>query len=416
VPRKAAVIEAEATLDVPEDFAEGAHEESNGHKNGELKLKDIAPKAFRSMLVPLESIRGWEDGDPPAQDFIADVRRAGLEQPVRVRPIGDSGEYFVVEGRRRLKTVKLLLDEGMTEFAKVPVVIDPRKKAREDGLASLAMNYQRNENIIGDSNTVKAYMDNGWTEKDIASQSGLTVEQVRVLRNVAYRLDSELREAVEQGRMSPWTSRMAAMQPEPVQQRLIETLRDKGRITVDDLKEARAAKRAKAQESLPASLYEGEELPYDEDEDEGEAAGLPSAKLERKAKTGRLTADDRRENVTQLVWDAKQELTLISKRSMTDDDKAVLALLNEALGILDPQFDVPALGDIDADNADEEENHDPEQDVMTYDEPDEEGEDGGIGTPLFPFVIANDVTETEEDEQESDEERYEEGYEEEPPF
>jgi len=362
----------------------------------EFKARDVAPKAVRSVLLDIYEIKGWDGGDPPAQDFIADIRKFGVETPVRVVPNGDG--YYIVDGRRRVKTVEHLSQTGDEKFAegKIPAYIDTRK-GREPGLASLAMNYQRGENVIGDSYTVKGYLDKGWDEKQIAEESGMSVAQVRVLRNIATRLDTRLVGATEQGKMSPWSARMAAQMKFPYQEMLVnDYLIPNGKITSDDIKEVQKIKRTGATANLPKTMFEGDndDLPYEEDGEDGEPAGLPSSRLESKPKTGRVTVEMRRENYRHLLLQIQAEIGQIKKRN--DTDKGVLQFVLESLALLDDTVAEPITVEEDEELA--------EDDVQANSD-DENGE----GVPFLKLHLSPEDAEeydsfSDDDEEEEEEE------------
>jgi hypothetical protein len=311
------------------------------------EVKDIAPKSFKSMLVPLDNIKGWEGGDPPASDFIADVRRYGIENPIRV--VLQDGVYYAVDGRRRLKTADHLRQNGVEGFGQVPVVIDTRK-GREPGLSSLAMNYQRGENYTGDARTVKGYIDQGWTEKQIAAESGLKVEQVRALRDVATKLDSRLIAAIERGQMSPWSAKHAARLKAPEQEKLVKILMKKGKVAPDDVVQVRNAVRTKAIENFDTSMFsQGGDLPFDESYDDGDededgtdpvshatnvangSAGQPGYE---KPQRGKITAAQRKENLQRLVMLAQHEIENVATKDRTQVEAQILLLTSEILNLL----------------------------------------------------------------------------------
>lgn len=85
----------------------------------------------------------------------------------------------------------------------------------------------------------------------------------------------ELIEAVEKKKMSPWSARMAARQPEVVQKRLVAILNETGKVTPDDVVAARRAKQLAAAatpditdaiEDAPADLGDDDEFEHDIDE------------------------------------------------------------------------------------------------------------------------------------------------------
>jgi ParB/RepB/Spo0J family partition protein len=239
-----------------------------------VDLKGLVPTESREetefQLLDPKLVKLVGGGDPPSNDFIYSVATHGFYQPILVRSTGQKRQpYEVVAGRRRLAAAKLL---GIP----VPAMVEGRKSVNAD-IAALAENFQRGENVIGDAKIVWRLLDGGYTEKQIAEASGLKIIQVRALRDMR-KLRPELIEAVEDGKMRPWSARMAARQdPHTVQQRLVDILEENGQITADDVVNVRRDNQGKAAAEVGGLIHE---MPADfDDEDDDEDGYRPDDDL-----------------------------------------------------------------------------------------------------------------------------------------
>lgn len=351
-----------------------------------LTPTQVAPKAFRSSLVPIGSITGWETvGDYPTEDFVEDIKLNGLEVPIVIRPLdvavadGDEAQYEAVEGKRRLKTFHILNEQGVKGFDQIPAVINPRKGQRDPRLISIAANYKRGENVTGDSRTVKSLMDEGYTEKQIADASSADIAVIRALRDIITRLDPRLFAAVEAGNMGGWAARMAARLGDVGQGRLVKKYELTGKITPKDVEEARNFNVESAASTLPGGMAEhGGDLPYDEELDgsAGELREVSTATRETATegpiKTGKLSTQDRIFNANRLFTMAKEQLKGI--RNPPSFVAAALDAANDAIQLLgtgddEAVLDISAAGIVVDDDEEVEGN--------------EEGEEEGDEEPPF---------------------------------
>jgi ParB-like chromosome segregation protein Spo0J len=335
-------VEEETEIQEPEEVRGeevAASEDSETVETPNLKRKDVAPRPFRSEMVDIYLIDGYDNGDPPDDDFIADISTNGIEVPPRVNKEGD--RYVVVDGRRRLKAADHLVQTGRKEFAKLPVIIDTRKLARDPRFASLAMNYQRGENIVGDARTVMGLKGEGYTEKQIAGISGLKIEQVRALRKIMTQLDPRLVKLVEEGRMKSWAARQAAQKAPEVQARLVKLAETKDIITPEDVNDAHRANVIQTANGMEnGDLYDGEEFPFEESE-EAAAPAVGSAPVQSPTASAKKVSHEQRvENAIRYATFAKQELLQIKTNARTSAEQAALDSFEDALRLLSMGEDV----------------------------------------------------------------------------
>jgi ParB-like chromosome segregation protein Spo0J len=218
-------------------------------------------------MIPLGDIDPGKGGDPPTPGFVKSVRKR-MRQPILVEDTGrKKGRYRIVDGRRRFYAVKeFAKDDGITEIA---AVLD---EGASD-LTPITMNALRSDNVIDSARRVWAKLDKGLSDKDIALEAADGIAEiakqllptVRGLRDMR-KLLPELIEAVEKRKMSPWSARMAARQPD--------------NVTPDDVVAARRHKQieaAAADEIVDAIESAPDDTGENLDDEEGE---LPADEAE----------------------------------------------------------------------------------------------------------------------------------------
>lgn len=389
-PGKTAKAQAKAKVAKKE-----AAPKAKGPEFKKLTPAAVRPRQFKSTLIPIDAITGWESiGDPPPDDFIDDIRRNGLEIPVVVDAVeGEDGEtaYQIVEGKRRLRAFQVLTEEGIEGFENIPAVINPRRNQRDLRLRSLSANYQRGENVTGDARTVKDLMTAGYKDKQIAEASGTPIATIRVLRDIAFKLHPTLFEATEQNKMKPWTAKEASRLGLEGQARLIKQLELNDRVTSDDAIEARRFRVIQAADSaLPKDMFDGDaELPYD-DEETPVKANRDEMFVKAEPKKGK-TGADHVFNARRAATIAKLELEKLKPANRTSREQAALDSILDAIRLLDGEDEIVLeVTALDAEELEEEELDDEE--------------------------LNEDDDEEEEDDEELDDEDLEEEEEEENPF
>lgn len=301
-----------------------------------------------AKMVQLSQIDGG-GGDPPTKDFVENIHRLGILEPLVVCPEGD--RFRVIEGGRRLEAARLL---GLSP---VPVVIEKRPDLNPVA-AGLAANFMRSPNFIKDARDVVRLRDEqGWTRKQIAAVTGMKISQIKAAEDMIANLDPRLIAAAEQGRMGKWSSTHAARLEPPYQHMLIELLETKAKLSDNDVINVRKLAQDAELANLPSGLFESpdegidvgealgrepdlvrrydltdggfEEVEAELDEalaQELESAGEPGPKKEVK-----IGYPQRRLNTRNLLLQAKKEMLAIKSNQRNDDDRDVLSFIEESL-------------------------------------------------------------------------------------
>lgn len=197
---------------------------------------------------------GSEDGGLPIYELIKDpvesIDNFGLLVPIIVRR-SSSGEMEIVDGRRRLKAVKKL---GITE---VPVRIIEEEDLHHPEAVTIQANTARKANPVSEYLAIKALVDRGFEEKEIARKLGVKAAVVTQRLTLA-NLNEDLFGLMESGHIAVGVGEAAAKLPAALQDQLVQRFQDAGdRLTLKDIQEVRRAQTQTATASLSDSLFGG---------------------------------------------------------------------------------------------------------------------------------------------------------------
>lgn len=235
-------------------------EAARAAKQAELNppLDGLVPEKTASKrkvaTIALASVDGIDGGDPVTESMVESVRKHGILQPPLVRSIGATADgeqrYDVIAGKRRLQAARAV---GLKS---VEVVIETRGKDEiNDEIAALVENLERRPNIIDQYRDVTKLIESGFTPLQIAKAVGMSYAAVRKIRNVG-RLNPELLQAAEDGLMPKWAAENASRLDADDQAKLVETLREKGKITTEDVKPYIKASQSSKLADLGSALTE----------------------------------------------------------------------------------------------------------------------------------------------------------------
>jgi ParB/RepB/Spo0J family partition protein len=239
----------------------------------QLQLLPDEPLDLETGYLNLEHF-AHEEVPEPTKQLLDSIRRFGLLQPILVRLtmrlVGHSGggiievaHYDIVDGRRRLSCCRILKIDAF------PVMIAETDLAIAD-VATLAANATRTDNPIAEFKAIQRLIRQGASPKDISGATGMSQQTIKK-RQSLLRLNPDLVEAFESGKISAAVAQEAAKLPGPVQKELVVGLVANGRITAGDVHEAKLARN---QSAVTTSLFDADaysatneptEVPNDDD-------------------------------------------------------------------------------------------------------------------------------------------------------
>lgn len=153
-------------------------------KHGIAAIAEGRTDLFRMDPAKIVVKEDWNSRDfdhPDNQAHVAalaaSIREVGVKEPLAGYLEGDT--FVLTNGESRFRAVKLLISEGV-EIKSVPVMPEPRHASEADHLASqFIRNSGRPFTPMENAKLFTRLLDLGWTEKEIAAKTGVTVERVQ---------------------------------------------------------------------------------------------------------------------------------------------------------------------------------------------------------------------------------------------
>lgn len=179
------------------------------------------------------------------EELAEDIERQGLMSVLVVTE--DNGEYHLISGHRRLKAVKLLIDEGRRKSTTVPCYIKSAKSADETQLDLIMLNATQRK--YSDSDTMREYEElerifkameqagkpvKGKIRNNIARVLNVSPAQIGKIDNIKHNAIPDVEQAVKSGEMSISTANEVAKLAPEQQKEIIESKPD---ITHKEVKE-----------------------------------------------------------------------------------------------------------------------------------------------------------------------------------
>lgn len=218
------------------------------------------------------------------EELAEDIERQGLMSVLVVTE--DNGEFHLVSGHRRLKAIKLLIDEGRRKSTTVPCYIRSAKSADETQLDLIMLNATQRK--YSDSDTMREYEElerifkameqagkpvQGKIRNNIARVLNVSPSQIGKIDNIKHNAIPDVEQAVKSGEMSISTANEVAKLAPEQQKEIIESKPD---ISHKEVKEIQKKSPPKPKKKEPEKVAPP---PVDEDEEITESAEIsePSA-------------------------------------------------------------------------------------------------------------------------------------------
>jgi len=205
------------------------------------------PTVLRAPMRVADLLPLAKDGIAPSRQLVASVRRYGVVTPVILVDTGDGQGRQLVDGRRRVLAAK---DAGLTHVEAVIYSFD-REDARgfPAELLTLALNELRRPNPVAEAEAIRRLLDRGAPLRDICRATGMSPARVKQ-RMRLLNLAAPLAQALSQGEITVGTAEAAAKLSSTEQRALADRLAERGKLTLEDVAEARSARRKAAQSTL----------------------------------------------------------------------------------------------------------------------------------------------------------------------
>lgn len=218
------------------------------------------------------------------EELAEDIERQGLMSVLVVTE--DNGEFHLISGHRRLKAIKLLIDEGRRKSTTVPCYIRNAKSADETQLDLIMLNATQRK--YSDSDTMREYEElerifkameqagkpvQGKIRNNIARVLNVSPSQIGKIDNIKHNAIPDVEQAVKSGEMSISTANEVAKLAPEQQKEIIESKPD---ISHKEVKEIQKKSPPKPKKKEPEKVAPP---PVDEDKEITESAEIsePSA-------------------------------------------------------------------------------------------------------------------------------------------
>jgi ParB/RepB/Spo0J family partition protein len=276
----------------------------NNNTQTTLSLEDLALTDKGSPLeiishaeFPVADLPEVVASTPPTADFIESVRSPGrVIYPVLLVRV--NGALSIIEGKRRTQAARLL------KLATVPA-FEVKLDSMRGSVLGLMLNQARAANPIAELAMITELLLGGADETMIAAATRMPVGRIRQ-RLRLQKLDTELRAHAERGQISTSVAQATAKLAPQDQRKVLRQYRQKGRVSLEDVKDVRRVTVAKAVGALPAEMFAAPE---------SAVSTLPAW----------------RSNVRKLVAEA---LAMVPAGSEGDDVRTALKIASEKAGAL----------------------------------------------------------------------------------
>jgi len=205
------------------------------------------PTVLRAPMRVADLLPLAQDAVAPSRQLVASVRRYGVVTPVILVDTGDGQGRQLVDGRRRVLAAK---EAGLTHVEAVIYSFD-REDARgfPAELLTLTLNELRRPNPVAEAEAIRRLLDRGAPLRDICRATGMSPARVKQ-RMRLLNLAAPLAQALSQGEIAISVAEAAAKLGSTEQRALADRLAERGKLTLEDVAEARSARRKAAQSTL----------------------------------------------------------------------------------------------------------------------------------------------------------------------
>lgn len=197
------------------------------------------------QLLGLHLLRGGE-GPAPDPDFVESVAMLGVRVPIEVEET-ERG-FRVRDGRRRIAAAKAA---GLTHLA---AMVYPEDRTFRGAVVALALNAQRAANPVAELDAIRELADQDLSIPEIARLTRVPTQTIKKRLRLGA-LDERIERGLRAGRVPVSVAEEAAKLPQERQAILAATLEEAERLTLADVREAKAARRAEAAAELPLDLF-----------------------------------------------------------------------------------------------------------------------------------------------------------------
>lgn len=247
-----------------------------------FRTKDISIKKLYSNDKNFYSVT---DIEPLAQKILL----VGLIENLEVvHDPCDQGEYRITAGERRWRALKLLVEQGYTDFEMVTCQIQTPASADEEMLRLIIANDYRNKTVTDileeekqlkdilqrmkqEGREIKGYkLDSGRLRDVIAKMLQMPATKIAQIESINKHLIPEFAEELKEGRLTFSTAYMISGMNEETQEEMLERYQENG-LTYKEVKEIKQQQEEKAAaEQIEGQMDIGQYIETEEEIEEPE--------------------------------------------------------------------------------------------------------------------------------------------------
>lgn len=204
----------------------------------QLMLTSDEKKNLKIVKVRLDQLPPNDELDSPAptSDFVQDILARGQLEPIHLNKT-EKG-YFVISGRRRIKTFRELQKVDEEQYSTINAIVHEAGTNAAIYAAS-AHNNRKADNPIVDLQAIETFLKEkpSASKQQISQATGIPIPRI-AKRLKLLNLVPAIQQAVKDGNVTCKTAEKASGLPTNMQNALVEKMNsNKGRLSEDDVTE-----------------------------------------------------------------------------------------------------------------------------------------------------------------------------------
>lgn len=242
---------------------------NNSSKDAEVKKKDKNVK-FKTILVDVNDLVPSDDNFYSIdEEGISELKNSievfGLQQNLVVKKI-ENDKYEIIAGHRRYLALKKLTEEGKEQFKYAPCKVEAEEEDIRSKLLLLITNstarqltdWEKTQQAEKLKELLTEYKKQeklpGRVREIVADILNVATSKVARMESISKNLSKNLKEEFKDNNINISTAYEASKLPEDKQKEVYEELKDKGNITIQDVKKKTEVKEEKIENEDVSNL------------------------------------------------------------------------------------------------------------------------------------------------------------------
>jgi len=232
-----------------------------------IKTKTNEKKLVRVLLTDLPPNEELDlPKGQPTQEFVQDIVNRGQLEPIVLIKTGKT--YLIESGNKRIAALRKIqeLIPDTDEYNAIWAIVKS-DGAETSMLSSVASNHMRQDNIITDLRVITHLVAKypNMDEKQMATALGMSIQTLRRRKKLLV-LNDVLLDSLKAGKISSGVAEALAGESKDVQNKAIAQVMEKGKISLEDIKEFQRVRKAEVIEDHAQMLFPHMPEPVDEEQ------------------------------------------------------------------------------------------------------------------------------------------------------